>query len=198
MSTGLLMLLTLAFYFLLLLFISRKSSSSHDNNAFFRANRRSPWWMVAFGMIGASISGVSFISVPGWVGATQMTYLQMCAGFFFGYVAVAFLLLPLYYRLQLTSIYTYLGALGKTPTERGHSSFSLANSPVQPRDSTSWYSCSSSSLPNRSASPIRSPLSSHCCSSGSTRAAAASRPLCAPMPCKRSVCSSPSVASCGQ
>ena len=103
------MLLTLAFYFLLLLFISRKSSSSHDNNAFFRANRRSPWWMVAFGMIGASISGVSFISVPGWVGATQMTYLQMCAGFFFGYVAVAFLLLPLYYRLQLTSIYTYLG-----------------------------------------------------------------------------------------
>lgn len=109
MSTGLLMLLTLAFYFLLLLFISRKSSSSHDNNAFFRANRRSPWWMVAFGMIGASISGVSFISVPGWVGATQMTYLQMCAGFFFGYVVVAFLLLPLYYRLQLTSIYTYLG-----------------------------------------------------------------------------------------
>ena len=193
------MLLTLAFYFLLLLFISRKSSSSHDNNAFFRANRRSPWWMVAFGMIGASISGVSFISVPGWVGATQMTYLQMCAGFFFGYVAVAFLLLPLYYRLQLTSIYTYLGErFGENTHRTGALFFLLSKLTGAAARLYLVVLVLSSSLPNRSASPIRSPLSSHCCSSGSTRAAAASRPLCAPMPCKRSVCSSPSVASCGQ
>ncbi len=65
--------------------------------------------MVGFGMIGTSISGVSFISVPGWVSTTGMTYLQMCAGFFFGYLVVAFVLLPLYYRLRLTSIYAYLG-----------------------------------------------------------------------------------------
>lgn len=109
MNTGLFMLATLAAYFLLLLFISRRSGRATDNDTFFRAGRRSPWWMVAFGMIGASISGVSFISVPGWAAKTGMTYLQMCAGFFFGYLAVAFILLPLYYRLRLTSIYSYLG-----------------------------------------------------------------------------------------
>lgn len=108
-SSGLFMLFTLVAYFCVLLLISRKSRGTSDNDAFFRAGRHSPWMMVAFGMIGASISGVSFISVPGWVGATHMTYLQMCAGFFFGYVAVAFILLPLYYKLRLTSIYDYLG-----------------------------------------------------------------------------------------
>lgn len=102
------MLATLAVYFLLLFFISRRVAGSDDNETFFRANRHSSWKMVAFGMIGASISGVSFVSVPGWVGTTQMTYLQMCMGFIVGYVVVAFLLLPLYYRLRLTSIYTYL------------------------------------------------------------------------------------------
>ena len=103
------MFATLVAYFLLLLLISRHTSRKHnDNDAFFRASRRSPWWMVGFGMIGASISGVSFISVPGWVASTGMTYLQMCAGFFFGYLVVAFVLLPLYYRLKLTSIYSYL------------------------------------------------------------------------------------------
>jgi Na+/proline symporter len=65
--------------------------------------------MVAFGMVGASISGVTFVSVPGMVLTSQMTYLQMCMGFIVGYIAIAFVLLPLYYRLQLTSIYTYLG-----------------------------------------------------------------------------------------
>ena len=108
-TTGILMLVTLAAYFLLLLFIAAKSAKKGDNDTFFRAGRRSPWWMVAFGMIGASISGVSFISVPGWVSGTGMTYLQMCAGFCFGYFAVAFILLPLYYKLNLTSIYAYLG-----------------------------------------------------------------------------------------
>lgn len=107
--TGWFMLLTLATYFLLLLRIAAQATKQNDNDTFFRAGRRSPWWMVAFGMIGASMSGVSFISVPGWVGSTGMTYLQMCAGFCFGYFTVAFLLLPLYYRLNLTSIYAYLG-----------------------------------------------------------------------------------------
>jgi len=68
--------------------------------------------MVALGMVGASVSGVSLVSVPGWVGTTQMTYLQMCMGFVPGYFAVAFLLLPLYYRLRLTSIYGVLQWLG--------------------------------------------------------------------------------------
>lgn len=105
------MTLTMAAYFAMLLIASRRSArGGRGNDAFFRAGHSSPWWMVAFGMIGASISGVSFISVPGWVGTTGMTYLQMCAGFFFGYLVVAFVLLPLYYRLRLTSIYDYLGS----------------------------------------------------------------------------------------
>lgn len=108
MHQTLLLLATLAVYFALLLWLSGRTARRADNDTFFRAGRRSPWWMVGFGMIGASISGVSFVSVPGWVATTGMTYLQMCAGFFFGYIAVAFVLLPLYYRLRLTSIYTYL------------------------------------------------------------------------------------------
>ena len=103
------MFLTLAAYFGILLAMSYRGRKSADNDAFFRAGRRSSWPMVAFGMIGASVSGVSLVSVPGWVASTQMSYLQMCAGFFFGYVAVAFVLLPVYYRLRLTSIYAYLG-----------------------------------------------------------------------------------------
>ena len=109
MNLSLLMLLTLVGYFCVLLWMSRRTRGHSDNDAFFRAGRQSPWWMVGFGMIGASISGVSFISVPGWAASTGMTYLQMCMGFVVGYVAVAFVLLPLYYRLRLTSIYAYLG-----------------------------------------------------------------------------------------
>ena len=109
--TALFMLAALLAYFLLLLYISHRTSrqGSSGNDAFFRAGRQSPWWMVAFGMVGASISGVTFISVPGWAQSTGMTYLQMCMGFIVGYAVVAFVLLPLYYRLQLTSIYSYLG-----------------------------------------------------------------------------------------
>ncbi len=99
--------------------------SSGGNDAFFRGGRRSSWLMVAFGMIGASVSGVSFISVPGWVATTGMTYLQMCAGFFFGYLAVAFVLLPLYYRLRLTSIYDYLGRRFGPATHRTGALFFL-------------------------------------------------------------------------
>lgn len=96
--TTLLILISLAVYFALLSVVSRRSRGTADNDAFFRADRRSPWWMVAFGMVGASISGVSFVSVPGWVRATGMTYLQMCIGFIVGYAVVAGVLLPLYYR----------------------------------------------------------------------------------------------------
>lgn len=106
--TGFLILLTVAAYFGVLLFVARKAGGKGDNDAFFRGNRQSPWWAVAFGMLGASLSGVSFVSVPGMARLQDMTYMQMCIGFFFGYLIVAFVLLPLYYRLNLTSIYTYL------------------------------------------------------------------------------------------
>ena len=98
----------LALYILLLVVFTRFVKTNGDNNAFFRAGRKSPWLLVAFGMIGASISGVSLVSVPGWVGTSGMTYFQMCLGFLAGYVVIAFVLLPLYYRLSLTSIYSYL------------------------------------------------------------------------------------------
>lgn len=96
-------------YFLLLVIVSRRSGGA-SNDTFFRAGRKAPWPMVAFGMIGASISGVSLVSVPGWVATTGMSYLQMCAGFFVGYLIVAFVLLPVYYKLRLTSIYGFLSS----------------------------------------------------------------------------------------
>ena len=99
----------LLIYFAVLMAISRFAAKRTTNETFFRANRRSPWYMVAFGMVGASISGVTFVSVPGMVLSSQMTYLQVCLGFIVGYLAVAFVLLPVYYKLNLTSIYTYLG-----------------------------------------------------------------------------------------
>ena len=102
-------LLTVLAYFAVLFSISHLTSRRADNQTFYRANRRAPWYMVAFGMVGASISGVTFVSVPGMVLTSQMTYLQMCLGFIVGYIVIAFVLLPLYYRLNLTSIYTYLG-----------------------------------------------------------------------------------------
>jgi len=103
-------LLTIIVYFAVLLAVSRMTARRNaGNDTFFRAERRSPWFMVAFGMVGASISGVTFVSVPGMVLTSGMTYLQLCMGFILGYVAVAFVLLPVYYRLNLTSIYTYLG-----------------------------------------------------------------------------------------
>ena len=86
---------------------SRKSTS---NETFFSGNHRSPWYLVAFGMIGASISGISVVSIPGMVVTSGWTYLQTCLGFFLGYVAVAYVLLPLYYSLKLTSIYEYLNS----------------------------------------------------------------------------------------
>lgn len=99
---------TVAAYFLLLILISRLVGKSDDNQTFFVGNRRSPWYIVAFGMIGASLSGVTFISVPGWVAASEFSYMQMVMGYLAGYAVIAFVLMPLYYRLNLVSIYEYL------------------------------------------------------------------------------------------
>ncbi len=117
----------IALYFLLLLIISWITGRRADNAAFFLGNRRSPWYIVAFGMIGASLSGVTFISVPGWVLTSQMTYMQMVLGYLAGYAVIAHLLLPLYYRLELTSIYTYLeGRFGRISYKTGASFFLLS------------------------------------------------------------------------
>lgn len=101
-------ILTILSYFGVLLLVSRLTAKQSTNDTFYRGNRQSPWYLVAFGMIGASISGVTFVSVPGMVNTIEMTYLQTCLGFILGYVAVAFVLLPIYYRLNLTTIYSYL------------------------------------------------------------------------------------------
>lgn len=105
-----LIIIVLALYFLGILtisyFVGKRNTS---NDAFFLGNKKSPWWVVAIGMVGASVSGVTFISVPGMVRDVDMTYLQMVIGYILGYIIVAYVLLPLYYRLNLTSIYTYLG-----------------------------------------------------------------------------------------
>ncbi|MGK7389657.1 MAG: sodium:solute symporter [Candidatus Cyclobacteriaceae bacterium M2_1C_046] len=98
----------IAGYFLLLILISYFTTRKGDSRTFFTANRQSPWFLVAFGMIGASLSGVTFISIPGWVESTQFTYMQVVLGYLVGYFVIATVLLPLYYRLQLVSIYTYL------------------------------------------------------------------------------------------
>ena len=122
-----LILIIILAYFAILFGISRLTSQKADNSTFYRANRRAPWYMVAFGMIGASISGVTFVSVPGMVLTSQMTYLQMCLGFIVGYLVIAFVLLPLYYRLNVTTIYTYLGQrLGQRSYLTGASFFLLS------------------------------------------------------------------------
>jgi SSS family transporter len=92
----------------MLIGISLLTGKDDSNSMFFRAGKNSPWYVVAFGMIGASLSGVTFISVPGWVGATQFSYLQIVLGYFLGYLVIAWLLIPLYYKMNLISIYEYL------------------------------------------------------------------------------------------
>lgn len=95
-------------YFIVLIVISYFTGKSDSNEAFFLGNKQSPWYVVAFGMIGATLSGVTFISVPGWVADSQFSYLQMVLGMTAGYIVIANVLMPLYYRLNLTSIYSYL------------------------------------------------------------------------------------------
>ncbi len=99
---------TIALYLVALFVTSWLTARRGDNSTFFIGNRQSPWYLVAIGMVGASISGVTFISVPGWVGATGFSYMQMAFGYFLGYIVIAHILLPLYYRLNLISIYEYL------------------------------------------------------------------------------------------
>ncbi|MDZ7877274.1 MAG: sodium:solute symporter [Saprospiraceae bacterium] len=96
-------------YFLMLIGIAFVTSrGSSDNESFFMAKRQSPWYLIAIGMIGTSISGITFISVPGWVEARSMSYMQTVMGFLTGYAIIAFVLMPMYYKLNLISIYTYL------------------------------------------------------------------------------------------
>jgi len=106
--TPTLIITVLVAYFGFLIFISKLTSKDQGNESFFVGKRQSPWYIVAFGMIGASLSGVTFISVPGWVASSQFSYFQMVLGYLVGYAVIAMVLMPLYYKLNLTSIYTYL------------------------------------------------------------------------------------------
>lgn len=101
-------ILLIAAYFGMLIIISYFTGKEDSNDAFFKANKSAPWYLVAFGMIGASLSGVTFISVPGWIEASQFSYMQVVLGYIVGYLVIGTVLLPLYYKLNLTSIYTYL------------------------------------------------------------------------------------------
>ena len=106
--TPLMIISVLVGYFALLIFISKMTSDDDGNESFFVGKKQSPWYIVAFGMIGASLSGVTFISVPGWVASSQFSYFQMVLGYLVGYTVIATVLMPLYYKLNLTSIYSYL------------------------------------------------------------------------------------------
>ena len=108
MSTPWIILATIAFYFLLLFVISWITGRKADNAGFFTGNRKSPWYLVAIAMIGAPISGVTFISVPGAVAANGYSYMQMVLGFFVGALLVSLVLIPMFYRMNLVSIYGYL------------------------------------------------------------------------------------------
>lgn len=101
-------LLLIGAYFILLLLISYFTGKNDSNADFFKAGKQSPWYLVAFGMVGASLSGVTFISVPGWVEASEFSYMQVVFGYLLGYLVTAYVLLPIYYRQNVTSIYEYL------------------------------------------------------------------------------------------
>ncbi|MGB2127999.1 MAG: sodium:solute symporter [Flavicella sp.] len=102
------LLTIITLYFCLLIGISFWTGKNDSNSNFFKAGKNSPWYVVAFGMIGASLSGVTFISVPGWVQGSQFSYMQIVVGFLFGYFTIGYVLLPLYYKSNITSIYEYL------------------------------------------------------------------------------------------
>ena len=106
---SLLILVIIGFYFLSLFVISQVTKGKSDSQTFFSGNRNSKWYVVAFGMVGASLSGITFISVPGDVGAINFTYFQVVIGYLIGYFIVAYLLLPIYYKKGLISIYEFLG-----------------------------------------------------------------------------------------
>lgn len=114
-------------YFSLLFIISYITGKNDSNSTFFLGDRNSPWYIVAYGMIGTTLSGITFISVPGWVGNSQFSYMEMVFGFFFGYFIISRVLLPLYYKLELTSIYTYLkDRFGNSSYKTGSAFFLLS------------------------------------------------------------------------
>ncbi|WP_034890793.1 sodium:solute symporter [Gillisia sp. Hel_I_29] len=120
-------LLLIAAYFGVLILISFLTGKNSDNAAFFKANRQSPWYIVAFGMIGASLSGVTFISVPGLIESNQFSYFQVVLGYTLGYLVIGTVLLPLYYKMNLISIYTYLEErFGRNSYKTGASFFLLS------------------------------------------------------------------------
>ena len=115
-----LILIVFIAYTLLLFFVAHLTSRKSSNNTFFTGNRKSPWFVVAYGMIGASLSGVTFMSVPGGVYSGQFTYFGIVLGYIIGYAVIALILLPLYYKLNLTSIYSYLEIkFGKSSEKTG-------------------------------------------------------------------------------
>jgi Na+/proline symporter len=125
--TPALILSVIGAYFLLLFAIGIYTSKGADNESFFVGNRNSPWYIVAFGMIGASLSGVTFISIPGWVATSSFSYMQVVLGYLVGYTVIALVLMPLYYRLNLTSIYGYLEQrFGRVSYRTGASFFLLS------------------------------------------------------------------------
>ena len=122
-----LLLSVISLYFILLFFISYLAGKNYSNDSFFLANRNSPWYVISYGMIGVTLSGVTFLSVPGMVGSSEFSYLQMVFGFFVGYFVISRVLLPLYYNLGLTSIYTYLkDRLGYSSYKTGSAFFLLS------------------------------------------------------------------------
>ncbi|MBT8289797.1 MAG: sodium:solute symporter [Muriicola sp.] len=120
-------LLLIGAYFLVLILISYLTGRNDSNADFFKAGKKSPWFVVAFGMIGASLSGVTFISVPGWVASSEFSYMQVVFGYLVGYFVIAYILLPIYYRLNVTSIYEYLqGRFGIVSYKVGAISFFIS------------------------------------------------------------------------
>ncbi len=122
-------LTVIVLYFFILLLISKFTSRKVNSETYFTGNRQSPWYVVAFGMIGASLSGITFISVPGEVGNSNFYYFQLVLGYLVGYLLIANILLPLYYRLKLISIYTYLDTrFGKYANKTGSLYFLISQS----------------------------------------------------------------------
>jgi Na+/proline symporter len=125
--TGMQILAVIGIYFGVLMLISWLTSRGANNDSFFLGNRKSPWFVVAFGMIGASLSGVTFISIPGWVDGASMGYMQVVFGYLVGYFVIALVLMPLYYKLNVTSIYSYLkDRLGNSSYKTGAAFFLLS------------------------------------------------------------------------
>jgi len=123
-------ILIIVLYFGVLMLISHLTSKGADNRTFFTAEKSSPWYVVAFGMVGVLLSGVTFLSVPGWVEDKKFSYLQMVLGNVVGYIFIAKILLPLYYKMNLTSIYEYLGSRFGSNTRKTGSLFFLISRTV--------------------------------------------------------------------